>query len=385
MRKANRTKPVKVNKFSILLLAVSASVIGYTPVALLMERPIILVYIIVWVSLSSFINIRKFTSRATIVPNLGEFLMGGLESIYMPAFIGVIWMVIYGASFGILQLVQLLVKLFSNQLIINVGQTASYPVFIFGGIFTAITSTYSTDEVSKKLYPNVAGIRSEYFNFFNKNRSRFIGGAIGSFIVLLIAVGLLTFNVLNQYLIYILLQLTFFIVGSLFISETRVEKANKRIGVDVVERIKMLLETAGYITQISPRTDDASIDPLLTNLDIFAQRKNHNLLLEIKLPVSTNRIVDWKSASALIQSAYLLSVERGINSKDMDTRLVLIDMKPDPSLKKISKRDNIQLLNFSSKQIDEVLRISNLEEQKLAVRSLLKLPAEDTPFDYLSS
>ncbi len=384
MKKQKRTEPVKINKLGIVLLAVGAHIVGYAPAVSLIQHPIVLAYIIVWVLLISIIGIRKFTSHATEAPSLAEFLLGGLESVLMPAFVGLVWMGLYGIVLGVSVLVQLLIDLFGGQLIFNASLIALYPTVILGGIVAMIASKYQVDDMTKKLYPDIAGVRSEYFKFFTTDRSKMIWSASASIIVLLILVVLLTFHILNQYLIYILMQFTFFIVGNLFVSETKTEKTEKKKRVDIVGRIKMLLETDGYITEINPRTGDASIDPLLINLDIFAQRDNHNLLLDIRSKMDANKIIDWKSASTLIQSAYLLSAGKNIEPKDMDARLLLIDVKPDPSLKKISEQENIPVLYFSGRQIDEIFELSDTEEQKLAIRSLLNLPSEGKSLGYSS-
>jgi hypothetical protein len=234
----------------------------------------------------------------------------------------------------------------------------------------------------KNLYPDVAGIRSKYFEFFTSNRSKMVGAAISVVLVSLIA--LLTSQILGESLTYVLMQFVFFIIGSLFMVETTRDKTKKRKKLDIVERIRTLLETAGYLTELNPRTEDASIDPLLTNLDILARREDHNLLLDIRSPVDADQVVDWKSASSLIQSKYLLSTEKEIQPKDLDARLLLIDIKPDPSLKRISEREKIPIQPLSSKDIDRVLEISNIEEKKQEIQSLLKLPVKGISGEHLS-
>lgn len=382
MKRAKPTKPVRVNKLGIILLASVVHIIAYAPVVLLMQRPAALVYIVIAVLLVAILGTYKFTSRSTLAPNLAEFLLGGFEMMQIPAFVGILWMALYGVLFGIVQLLQVVVRLFNDQATMNAAGVAYYPTMVFGVLVTAIVSADSIGEVAKKLYPDTAGIRSEYFQFFSTNRSRLIRASIGSFVVLLILLALLAFHIVNPYIVYILLQITFFGMGSVFTSETRVEKTEKKKRLDVVERIRILLETVGYVTEINPRTKDASIDPLLINLDILARHDRHTLLLDIKSPVDADKTVDWKSASSLMQSAYLLGIERDI--KDMDARLLLVDTEPDPSLKKMTKRNEIPLISFSSEQIDKILEIDDKEEKRKAIRSLLKLPSEGISLNQLT-
>jgi hypothetical protein len=256
-----------------------------------------------------------------------------------------------------------------------------YPTIVLGGIVAVVLNTSLARDLCKKLYPDTAGIRSQYYKFFTTDRSRMVGSVIVSLIILLIPLTFLFVTAWNRYLILVFIQLAFLMLGGLFLSETRTASTDKKKRVDVVKRIKDLLELAGYQTEISPRTQDASIDPLLANLDIFARRENHNLLLDIKSPMDADKPageqadkpVDWKSASTLIQSAYLFGSERDIQPKDMDVRLLLIDVEPDKSLRTISKQENISVLTISNTRIDEILGKSNKDEQKQAIQELLDL------------
>jgi hypothetical protein len=355
-----------------------------------MQHPVLYLYILGGVFVISFFSIRKFTTRATLKPSLAEFIIAGVETIFMPAIVALLSMVVYGIIFGLSKLVELLIHLFRGTTIVPAAPISFYPTVGLAGIALLILSISISPakDICGKLYPNTAGYRSQYYRFFTTKRSALVGKVIGSLILLLIPLALQLFTHWNRSFLLVLFQLALLSVGGLFYSETGTAVATeKKRRTNVVERVGMLLEKAGYHIEFSPHTQDASIDPLLTNLDIFAQRENHKLLLDIKSPLDADRpadaqarkSVDWKSGSTLSESAYIFGSSRDIRLEDLDARLLLIDLEADKSLLTFSTREKIPVMTVSSEQIDVILHKRNQAEQVRAVQALLHLPPTAAP------
>ena len=374
MEKVKRKESIRINKVAVVLLSVTAYIIGLMPVVLFLRQPIILACVAIIVLFSSSLSIRKFTSRATEKPILAEFILGGIEAVSMPAFIGTIWLMLYGILYGLIKLILFIIQALGGNSTIDASLIASYPTIFVGGILAVTLSVSQAQDLCKRLYPDTAGVRTLYFRFFTSDRSRMLGNVIISLILLLVLWGLLTFNILNRTIIYILMQLAFFVIGSLFRIETRAERDEKKKRSDIVNLVEQLLRIADYETEISPRTQDASIDPLLANVDIFAQREKHYFLVDIKSPMDADKQVDWKSASTLIQSAYLLGSARAIKPSDIDACLLLVDVEPDRSLMKFNEQGQIRILRVKSRQIYSLLEMKNNEEQIRAIQQMLGLP-----------
>jgi len=401
--KAKRTEPVRINKFAIVFIIACAHTIGYLPLALLMQRPILLIYIFGIAAGTSLLSIWKFTSRSTEKPGPAEFLLGGLDAIFMPAFVGVLMMAVYGILFGILKLAELLIHLGGGEAVIQAGAISFVPVAIVTGFLVLILSGSFAGDLGKKLYPDIAGVRSDYFRFINTSQSKLVGAVIGSGILILTPTLLLIFTSWNRLILYIVMQVAFFFLGSLFLTMEGTEETEKKSDESLVnriasslgdasrnitgqaaggkagerarllDRINQLLQLAGYQTEVDPRTQDASFDPLLTSLDIFAWREGHKLLLDVKSPLDADLPVDWKAASTLIQAAFLFAGEKDIQPKDMDARLLLVDVEPDKSLKTMSQKENISVLTITEQMVDEVMKITDREKQITAIQEVLEL------------
>jgi hypothetical protein len=378
MEKAKRTEPVKINKLIVVLLMLGANLVAFTPVVMITKHPIVLGVILAVVLVLSILSVRNYRSRATEAPSLAEFILAGFEAICIPAFVATLWMASYSVLFGLVKVVASLAHLLGWVLLLDAASIAYYPSLLFGVFLFVRMNVSRTRDVCVKLYPDTAGIRSQYYKFFTTEHSRLVGAIIGALLIIVGLTGLWVTTNWNRNVIIYCMQLGFLTLGGVFLSETSAVSTEKKKRLSVVERVGKLLELAGYQVEISPRTQDAAIDPLLTNIDIFARREEHNLLLDIKSRLDAEKELDWRSTSTLIQSAYLLGSQRDIKPEQMDARLLLIDVNPDKSLLAISKQEKVPVLIIHETQIDAILEQHDLDGQLQAIRELLNLRAESS-------
>lgn len=136
-------------------------------------------------------------------------------------------------------------------------------------------------------------------------------------------------------------------------SKVSAESINKAINrFDTVEAVSKLFEANGYDVARFPR--DRELNPFQLNLDLFASKGDHKLLADIK---SGTDAVDWRDASGLKMAASLLRNQDKLASqqKPIDAMLILIDVKPDESLRQFSETEGVKVVQMDSDSLKRIL------------------------------
>jgi hypothetical protein len=138
-----------------------------------------------------------------------------------------------------------------------------------------------------------------------------------------------------------------------------------------------LFSLAGYQVERFPRTGSADVDPLLTRLDLLAQKGEHTVFVGVEAETPSGEPVDWKTGTELTMASWSLSQARELSPERAERLLVLVDVKADKSLQRLQREGNVEVARLTSQQIEQVLSGDLIgPEREVAAWKLLKLPDE---------
>lgn len=367
---------MKVNRLALVLLTVIATVVGFAPAVLILGRPQLLLYFAVGAALVVGLSLRNFKSYATELPTIPEFLLGGLAAVLTPSTLGGFWLIAYGLIYGATKLVGSVAVWVGMQLHLNADFIAFYPTVVLATLIGAGLVIVEGENMASRLYPNTAGIKSAFYTLLTQGRR---GLTISTVVALVILGAAFLFFVRTDAInpwFYLFLELYLLVVsGAAMLSSG--ETTRPREAADAVEDISQLFEVAGYQVERSPRTGSAAIDPLLLNLDVLAQKSGHNIFVNVKTASESTKPIDWRAGTGLTTATRALSKRLDLSAEDVDRLLVLVDMKPDKSLRTFGKKEKVKILSITSDDVKRILEEEiNAEERQEAARKLLGVPAD---------
>ena len=382
MDRMTAAERVKINRWLLVLLTVGATTLGLAPLALFMGRPRLLRYVVAGSALLALATAFRTRSgqdkiRAANSPSLLEFLLGGLGMVYLPAFVGLVLLVLYGLIYGLAWLLGALFSWLGLGIQVVPGLIATYPSAILA-VFAALISGARTDELRDKLYKEVAGTKSDFYDLIARQR-RWLFGCGTVTLTVLVAVG--TSGILRQVVdtwIYVLLQL-FLAVGSapLWIAGELTSTSPRAVRAV----IKMLKTGMGYQITESPRTGDEAFDPLLVNVDLLAYDGEHAFAVQVRTEGGSSGPPDRAAGSALQNAAWTLDdvgPDFGLTSQEVEPCMVLVGIEPDKGLKEFSARDGFWLVEVPDKGVvDKVILTEDEGELRELARQYLGALAAD--------
>jgi len=371
----------RIKKFVVASIISVTSIIGILPALIVFSLTDLWKFYSLGAVIIIFIATFLSKNKATKSPSWLEFCFAGLSSLYGSSSIGIVMLFFYVFIYGLMQLVKIVGSFIGAQLQINSVSVAIYGstiVVFLGGIYLLITTVH---KVSYQLYPNLAGVYS-LLSRYNIQKKQIWRPSVG-FSLLFITTCLIMLLLNNWHFgkgffialsIYLyLISIQFFYLDTGFSEETQIHpsrtgRTRQEIQKDITALINRLIKTAGYQSGIYP----SDIDPMLGNLDIFAKKGNHNLFLSIRKGPEEDESIDWKDASRLDNSAWVLSERLNLPLEDSDPKLILVDAKGDKSLRKQGFAKVIKLTSEEIHRASEEYRDS--KKQSETILKLLELP-----------
>jgi hypothetical protein len=363
--------PVKINKFALALVLLISSGVSVTPVAMLIGHPRVALFVSLSSGVVAIIALWGYKRKTFYKPNLAEFLIAGIDSIWLTSFLGLLWSAAHFLVFGVVRLVEWLLNVFGGSFSFNADAVAYYSTTPLAVLtILAIIGYETTSDMTDKLYPQVAGLRSVYVGLFTTNWET-LRNTIYITVPVLIGATLLLDR--SAWYYYLLLQFVIFLASTPIMSES--EELFEKRDRSAVDLVIDLFEEAGYYVEESPRTDDPSIDPLLLELDLMANRDGKYVFVDVKAPPDDQPPIDNNVPSSLRQAAEILSHNLDLPSTEVDARLILVDIPYDEKLARSCKIVKVKLITLTRDAINSVFD-SEIDDQTPGddARSLLGLP-----------
>jgi len=362
---------VKASRPALVPLTVIAAVVGLAPVALFLGRPRLLLYAAAASALSAILYaaLLGIKSSATNSPGFWEFLLAGLSAVYLPAIGGLLSLLGYVAVYGLAWLLRYPVNWLGMPAQIDppsIGNLAAAVLTVLGGLGSGAGIRRLRDQ----LYPDVAGLKSAFYDLISQKQRRLVGCTIAPMLVLGAALAVLAVATDAGKWIYVLAQAYLAVISAGLWSAGEFSMRS----LAEIYAIQRLLEAVGYQVTPSPRTGDEAVDPLLVNVDLFAHSAERALAVQVRTPGQTPDAVGWTAASALQAAAWRLNSvnrESDLTPHVVEPLMVLVGIEPDDSLRSFSEEEGFGLVEISDKEFADIRTAFGREDrQELARRHL---------------
>lgn len=367
-------KQTKRIRPAVVPLAAVAAFVGLLPAVLFLGHPRVLLYVAVASVLGAFlyvfvVGIRSF---ATNSPGVLEYLLGAVGAIFLAALSGIASFLIYAISYGLAWLAMFPAAWLGVQAQIVPASAAEAVTAFYAVAAVFFCAGAELDHLRDQLYPNVAGLKSAFYDLIARKRGRLVGCVVVPMLVLGAALIGLALSLDVGRWIYLLVQV--YLVGIsawLWTAGTTVIQASQE-----VDEIKNLLEAAGFEVVVSPRVGLATVDPLLVNVDLFAHNASRALALQVKTAEQGPAALDWTAASALQASAGRLDSVRsevGLTPHKIEPLLVLVGVEADASLCEFSDETGFELAQIPYEGWNEIRQAVRPEDRQVLAQRYLGL------------
>jgi uncharacterized membrane protein YjjB (DUF3815 family) len=331
-----------------VLLATLAAMLGAVPFLLFVDLLPFLPLVGAIAAVVAALSVRKLELPSAEPPTTGEWLLGGWSLVFVGSLISGEGFLLYGLLYGGTRAVERLAGLAGWTLDLGAGTIA-----LVGSAFVAAMvvgmAGHGAKELLEKLHPRVAGTRSPFFPLASRPQTALL---VAAGLVLGVAVALwwldprgLAFTVgLTLALLYSGLPLAQ--LG---------ERTTPRDEARLAGAVERLLAAAGYRVTRSPVTGNAEVDPLLAQVDYFAQAAEpaaagaRSYAVDVKVASGDNDSVDWTTASELRTAARALQATlqpaqgEGVR---VDPLLVMVGGRSTEALRRFAAEEGVRLVHI---------------------------------------
>lgn len=336
-----RVAVARVNRPALASVVATGVVLGLLPVYALSGRPGLYVAalgIAVSIGLAIFATAPPQSTRE---PTLRDFVLATVAATFMPSALGMSWLGLYRLLGWTARLLH---WLFGWPAVADPMAAA----IVWSGWVIApaavIFVVSSHQSVFAQLYPNRAGMRSVF------NSSGWTSAALWSVVAvfapaLLLALTLSLGWAVPFWLAIVLTAVEWIGSAPLFSASTSVTTTDER---EIILAVQHLLDVKGYDVLRTPKSGSGEIDPLLSDLALYARSRGDWPSLAIDVAsASPGKTIAW-TAGADIQSKVLALLQ----TEEQNIKPVLIAMgTPETSLREFAKRYDIRIVEGVDRDI----------------------------------
>jgi hypothetical protein len=358
------SKAVRINSGALLFLTTLASLIAAAPVAVTLGRPAVLVILAVALPVVLWLQTRTYHTVSTEAPTFWDFTLGAVGALFYPVTMALMWLVAYWALYGLSGGLEWVVNYFGGGVHWGSGPIAFWPTVVLGIPIMLLAAILSQDTLFEQLYPNVVGVKSAFYDLIHFARRNLIVNTILTLAAIgaLVAVALLTGAGLTGWWFNLGLLVILF-VASAPLYDLGVEKAAHGHE-HAIEAVARLLRAGGYDVVQSPRTGRDDVDPLLAEIDIFAESEQKALVAVVHVAGKHSDPPDWRFARDLLPAAWAMERHLGEQSPDsappVELLLVLVGQQADVRLRDYAEERYIRLSDtLEGEMIAQILEESD--------------------------
>lgn len=312
---------------------------------------------------------------STEKPGLLEQILAWVATLYMPAFLGSIAMLLHflfsWLGWGASWLIRLGLPQFSFD---NVAFSASV-ISILAMLTVLFSLLLPADQAARQLFTNVAGINSAFYDLaVSKRKSTLPKLAIILVLLLVWAVYGAWRGWLGNAGYQFVMMFSLFLYASTLTTENLEPKQTNKVS-RVTWAAAELLRRDGYEVQTLPRTGLPDTDPLLLEIDLCARKDDHLLVMDI-IADDEERVSDPAARSGGLLLAGLALEEYFLQQNttkapelQAEHFILLVDLKPTKEWEKAARRDGIKLRHIETS--NEKLKLADLDS---ALRKALEMP-----------
>jgi hypothetical protein len=255
------------NRVGLSILIAAGICAGLAPLLLHKSAAFLLLPVFVWSAAAAWWTGRTFTSRATVRPNIWEWLLAGWNAVGIGASASLVAFIWYGMAYALIWAFVLAANAIGWAIAPSPSTGATYVAAVMLAIIGLSGPVLAAKQIPVKLYPGIAGIRSTYYSLADRP---WMLALVASIVAAGCILGLTVFGLdLRGFWFALLLTLTLAGTSSPLLEpgETR---GPSESGNTVLRAVARLYAAAGYEVVERPRTDDPELDPLVATVDLLA-------------------------------------------------------------------------------------------------------------------
>ncbi len=245
--------PPQVNLWVFFLIGLITCLFGFLAEGLIFHRLWATGVLTLIGALYFAAKMRRFKPPVPYKPFFGEYLLYGAENMLYPASVGLMWLAGYFILYWLFYIVRWLLLFPFPAIDWNIQVTGFWITFILAGLLHLIflwADVFPDPPTNGKLFPSVAGLRSEYYPVYTRQQKTFI--AVIAILAVIIIVPTVLFLIFgwNFAILYIWLALFVWLVSALAITPTITVPQTAQ---ETIAAVGELLKAAGYRNLKSPR------------------------------------------------------------------------------------------------------------------------------------
>ena len=349
-----------------LIVAVSA-LLGLAPIAVFFRNTTFLIVIVAIGAVGSFLTFFGQAKTLVYRPGAFESLLATLYSMGFWAFLGLAWLSIYLILFWLIKLAG---QVYS-PLEAHADNIAAIGSFALSCVLSIGVSIAVSETMTRRFFSsNVSSRAAFYYRALREHEGTLLYVLASFGVVALMGLGLWYFRSSSNILIYYGIQFLPYIAGLWLINFGVRARSDSGVFLAVVR----LLESAGYETVISPRSEDNIADGLLSGIDMLAYDKKHTFLVKVKTQSGSTEPVEWTVGSSLKNKARALVFYRltakvdlpYLHEQHIQPLMVLCGRAAHESLVEFSREEEVPVVTLDMNVIDRVIEATDYDVQQLA-------------------
>jgi hypothetical protein len=352
------SSPTRVNLWVFFLIGLLISLFGFLAEGLLFHRLWATGIFTLLGAICYAAKMRQFKPPVPFKPFLGEYLVYSAENMLYPASIGLMWIIAYFLLYWLFYGLRW-VLLFPFPLMRwDMASTDFWITFVLAILLYLLffwADVVPDPPTSSKLFPGVAGLRSEYYPVYTRQQRTFI--VIIGILAVILVVPIVLFIIYgwNPAILYVWLAIYVWLVSALAITPA---VSVPQTAQETVAAVGELLKASGYRhLESTPRTQDPKIDPLLLVADYFANKSRKYYVFHVIPKIADGQQVNYNDLFALKQAAWTLGEYHQIRPEDLRRQVILVDTPPDETVLQLSEDLNIDLVRLDSEKMAHVLAL----------------------------
>lgn len=363
--------------FKLSIFIAVAGLVGLAPAALCFNSPKLFFFLVAEGAVVAFFSVFNKAKRVDYSLGLMECLFVWLSSVAFWGFLGIAWLLSYKVVYWLLRLVGLLFSSVSTKAD-PIGFVVAAVIAI---IFTLGIALAIAENIQRRYLSGAESSRTAFYYRALRGQNKTWLYAFASMFGLAV-MGAILWKVHTQagFWLYFGLQWVPYI-ASFWLLNLGVRARNDS---GVFFAVVRLLDVAGYQTIVSPHSDNAIVNGVLSGVDLVAFNQKHTYIIKVKTRTGSTEPVEWTVGSSLKQKVRALQFGTPsirdleyLKDRTVHPLLVLCGREEAQTLIAFSHEEDVPIVKLPMEVIDRIFEADLEEVTKLADQYFSSL-AKDT-------
>jgi hypothetical protein len=328
-------------KFLVAILALFPIMAGWAPAALALHKIWLLPYLFAWSAVIVVLATRRLLTFPTTRPTVPELLFAQLDVAFLPALLGILWLVLYWAVLSVARVIIPGNELHRGEQLAATGLSLAFAAAVNVGSSWSVTR-----DLGMALYPRWGGNRTRYF-YMTLQPQVTVTVSIGAFVLAASVAGAAVLSSSWTSPAVWVVVLAFLVVAAVTLAPQPVRSQPGDPEAEDVQAIGDAFTELGYRVVAYPRLGGADADPFVQQLELFPYSDQRAYAVEIKHGIAGAKPLSWTAGTSLLETARALErAKLAETAASVWPLLVVFDAKADDSLRAFCLRERVSLISI---------------------------------------